>query len=80
MPGLRLGSPSHLTVVMMKKYETSRAYRCGWIDGRYGVLECFTENRRLAEWEAASDRLGYYRGHRAGRQTRQQRSGLLQAS
>ena len=64
---------------MMKKYETSRAYRCGWIDGCYGELECFTENRRLAEWEAASDRLDYYRGHRAGRETRQRSSLPLQA-
>jgi hypothetical protein len=62
---------------MMKNYETSRAYRCGWIDGRYGKFGCFTENRRLAEWETASDRLDYYRGHRAGRELRQRRSGLL---
>ena len=47
----------------------SRAYRCGWIHGRYGELMCFTKNRGLAEWEAASDRLDYYRGLRAGRQS-----------
>ena len=53
---------------MMNKHETgSRAYRCGWIDGRYGKPGCFTENLRLAEWETASERLDYYRGHRAGR-------------
>jgi hypothetical protein len=63
---------------MMKKYEFSRAYRCGWIDGRFGELRCFTDNPRLAEWERASDRLEYYRGHRAGRELRQRRrSGLL---
>jgi hypothetical protein len=62
---------------MMKNRETSRAYRSGWIDGRYGELRCFTENLRLAEWETASERLDYYRGHRAGRELRQQRSALL---
>ena len=66
---------------MMKKHETSLAYRCGWIDGYYGEPVCFTENRRLAEWETASERLDYYRGHRAGRKTRQRSGGLrLQAS
>jgi hypothetical protein len=66
---------------MMKQYETSRAYWCGWFDGRYGELGCFTENPRLAEWETASERLDYYRGHRAGWELRRQRcSGhLLQA-
>jgi len=49
----------------------SRAYRCGWIDGRYGELGCFTENLRLAECETASERLDYYRGHRAGWELRQ---------
>ena len=63
--------------IQTKDYKTSRAYRCGWIDGCYGEPGCFTENRRLAEWETASDRLDYYRGHRAGRETSQQRSGLL---
>jgi hypothetical protein len=65
---------------MMKNYETSRAYRCGWIDGRYGESVCFTENRRIAKWEAASDRLDYYRGHRAGRELRQHSGLHLQAS
>ena len=65
----------------MKELENSRAYRCGWIDGCYGEPACFTENPRLAEWEIASDRLDYYRGHRAGRKARQRSSGLyLQAS
>ena len=63
----------------MEAYETSsssRAYRCGWIDGRFGDGEpgCFTENVRLAAWETASQRLEYYRGHRAGRELRHQRS------
>jgi hypothetical protein len=65
---------------MLNKHETTRAYRCGWIDGRYRELGCFTENLRLAEWETATERLDYYRGHRAGLELRQQRSDLLQAS
>ncbi len=65
---------------MMRNYEASRAYRCGWIDGRYGELGCFTENRRLAEWEGVSDRLDYYRGHRAGRETRKRSNPLVRAS
>jgi hypothetical protein len=63
---------------MTKKYETgtNSAYRCGWIDGRYGdgELGSFTENLRLAAWETASERLDYYREHRAGRELRHQRS------
>jgi hypothetical protein len=58
----------------------SRAYWCGWFDGRYGTTGCFTENRRLAEWEGASSRLDYYRGHRAGLEARQCSSGFLEAS
>ncbi len=58
----------------------SRAYWCGWFDGRYGPAGCFTENRRLADWEEASSRLDYYRGHRAGREARQHGSDILEAS
>jgi hypothetical protein len=65
----------------MEDYETSSssAYRCSWIDGRYGDGEpgSFTENLRLAAWETPSERLEYYRGHRAGRELRQQQRGLL---
>jgi hypothetical protein len=57
-----------------------RAYWCGWFDGQYGPLGCFTENRRLAEWDAAASRLDYYKGHRAGREVRQHSSGFLEAS
>ena len=65
---------------MMKKLENSVAYRCGWIDGCYGELGCFTENHRLAEWERTSERLDYYRGHRAGRETRRRNGLLVRAS
>ena len=66
----------------MEDHETSsssRAYRCGWIDGRFGdgELGSFIENLRLATWETASERLEYYRGHRAGRELRHQRSGAF---
>jgi uncharacterized Zn finger protein (UPF0148 family) len=46
------------------------AYRCGWIDGRFAQKEHFTENPNLSRWQAASERLGYYRGHRAGSEAR----------
>ncbi len=58
----------------------SGAYWCGWFDGRYGPTECFTENRRLAEWETPSSRLDYYRGHRVGREARQRSGDFLEAS
>ena len=64
-----------------KKWENrSRAYWCGWFDGRYGAIERFTENRRLVEWDEASGRLDYYRGHRAGREARQGSGDFLEAS
>ena len=44
----------------------SQAYWCGWIDGRFAETGCFTENLNLARYSAPSDRLDYYRGHRAG--------------
>ncbi len=65
---------------MTKNFKISSAYRYGWIDGRYGEPVCFTENRRLAEWEAASDRLDYYRGHRDGRESASAAAFLRNAS
>jgi hypothetical protein len=65
---------------MRKKVENSAAYRCGWLDGCYGELGCFTENPRLAEWVSASDRLDYYRGHRAGREACRRSNHLVGAS
>ncbi len=57
-----------------------RAYRYGWADGRYGEPCCFTDNRRLAELEAPSERLNYYRGRRASRETRLRKDHLREAS
>jgi uncharacterized Zn finger protein (UPF0148 family) len=48
----------------------SEAYRCGWIDGHFAEVGCFTENANLAKWHDASERLEYYRGHRAGSEAR----------
>jgi hypothetical protein len=54
-------------------------YWYGWHDGRYGDTRPFTDNRRLPQIEAPSDRLDYYRGHRAGRESRTS-DRLLEAS
>ncbi len=47
----------------------SEAYLCGWVDGFFGSAANFLHNRELVRWEDAADRLEYYRGHRAGRET-----------
>ncbi len=80
MPRVCLGSHPDLMAVMRKRLEKSVAYGCGWVDGLYGELGCFTENPRLAEWEKSSDRLDYYRGHRAGRETRRRSNPPVRAS
>ncbi|MFL5992303.1 MAG: hypothetical protein ACJ73W_09970 [Rubrobacteraceae bacterium] len=56
------------------------AYQHGLKDGRYGELCCFTENAKLATLEEPSDRLDYYKGHRAGREMRLRDGHLLEAS
>jgi len=56
------------------------AYRYGWYDGYYGEPCCFTDNERLAALKAPSDRLDYYRGHRAGCEMRLRDGHLLEAS
>jgi hypothetical protein len=49
----------------------SEAYRCGRIGGRFAEVGCcFTENPSLPRWPDASERLDYYRGHRAGSEAR----------
>ncbi len=65
---------------MRARLDKSVAYRCGWVDGYYGEPGCFTENRRLAEWEWAYDRLDYYRGHRGGKEARRRSDPLVRAS
>ena len=43
----------------------------GWLDGLFGEGGSFVDNPNLARWEDPSDRLDYYKGHRAGREARQ---------
>ena len=47
------------------------AYRNGWGDGRFGLMETFLENPNLARWEGHLERLAYYRGYREGRRVRE---------
>ena len=57
--------------------ERGRAWWAGWMDGRFGELGSFVDNPNLAEWEAPSERLDYYRGHRVGSEARWDRSDSL---
>ncbi len=50
--------------------ERTEAYWCGWIDGRLGERGNFVENPNLGKWGNPSERLDYYRGHRAGSEDR----------
>jgi hypothetical protein len=61
---LPLGTPP----VAWKADERSEAYRAGWLNGRFGERGSFVDNPNLAKWGNPSDRLDYYRGHRAGRE------------
>ena len=63
-----------------KSPDHTEAYWSGWLDGRYGEPQPMPKNRTLARWEAAPDRLDYYRGHRAGREARVARGRLIEAS
>ncbi len=67
--------------IMMKTANHNEAYWYGWEEGRYGEQQCcLTDNRRLAELEAPSERLDYYKGHRAGRKARLHSGLVLRAS
>jgi hypothetical protein len=47
------------------------AYWVGWIDGHFEEnTGSFIDNPNLARWEGTSERLAYYRGHRAGSEAR----------
>jgi len=59
--------------------EHSEAWWAGWMDGHFRERASFACNPNLAKWEALSDRLDYYRGHRAGSETRRDLSGPLLA-
>ena len=64
---LPIGAP----LVDWKSGKHGEAYWCGWLDGRYREMGSFVDNPNLARWEAPSDRLAYYQGHRAGSEARQ---------
>jgi hypothetical protein len=66
--------------VSWKSPDHTEAYWSGWLDGRYGDPEQFTNNHRPAKWASAPDRLDYYRGYRAGRETRLSKVRLVKAS
>jgi hypothetical protein len=57
-----------------KPDEHGAAYWAGWVDGCYGERGSFVGNPNLAKWETPSDKLDYYRGHRAGSEARQRRN------
>jgi hypothetical protein len=57
-----------------KPGEHGEAYWVGWMDGRFGERGSFVDNSNLARWDNPSDRLAYYRGHRAGSDARQARN------
>jgi hypothetical protein len=60
--------------------EHSEAWWAGWMAGHFGELSSFVDNPNLAKWDAPSDRLDYYRGHRAGSEARQAKSGSHRTS
>jgi hypothetical protein len=49
---------------------TTEAYLCSWEDGLFGEARSFARNENLPKFGAPHERLDYYRGHRAGRETR----------
>jgi uncharacterized Zn finger protein (UPF0148 family) len=65
--------PADVTSTPSKYEENSLAYWSGWADGRYGEMGNLADNRNLSRWESPSDRLDYYRGHRAGMEARRAR-------
>jgi ribosomal protein L37AE/L43A len=54
--------------------EHTEAYWAGWVDGRFREKGSFLDNPTLARWEDPSDRLDFYRGHRAGSVARRAKS------
>jgi hypothetical protein len=62
-------APADVPLTLSKSEEDSLAYWSGWADGRFGERGSFVGNPNLAKWQNPSDRLAYYRGHRAGSET-----------
>jgi hypothetical protein len=63
-------APAEVPSTLSKSEERGLAYWSGWADGRFGERGSFLDNQNLAKWEAPSERLAYYRGHRAGSKAR----------
>ena len=63
--------PIDASSIPLKPDEHSEAYWSSWADGRFGERGSFADNPNLAKWQNRSDRLAYYRGHRAGNEDRQ---------
>jgi ribosomal protein L37AE/L43A len=72
---LPINAPSALS----KPDECDSPYSSGWVDGHSGGIGNFVDNPILARWEKPSDRLDYYRGHRAGSEARRSASGFAAA-
>ena len=62
--------PSDASSTPSRSDEHGMAYWSGWVDGRFGERSSFVDNPNLARWENPSERLAYYRGHRAGSEAR----------
>jgi ribosomal protein L37AE/L43A len=62
--------PVDASLTPLKPDEYGEAYWAGWLDGRFEERGSFVDNPNLAKWENPSDRLDYYRGHRAGSEAR----------
>jgi len=72
-------APPDVRAVRKRPEERGRAWWAGWMDGRFGDLGSFADNPNLAGWEAPSERLEYYGGHRAGSEARRDTSASLLA-
>lgn len=66
--------PIYAESTVSRPDEHSEAYWAGWMDSRFGRSGSFVDNPSLAKWGTPSDRLDFYRGHRAGSEARQPRN------
>jgi hypothetical protein len=76
--GSEVGPPD-VRAVLKQPEEHGQAWWAGWMDGRFGELSSFVDNRSLGRWEDPSERLEYYRGHRAGSEARRGSNGPMLA-
>ena len=71
--------PLEARATLSESDERGRAWSAGWMDGHLGKRDSFARIPNLANWDVPSERLDYYRGHRAGSETRRDRGGSLLA-